>query len=272
MRIASGPAFAQGRRGRKYGCRRGLCAHSHRDGRGLPAGRLRQRRDRSRSADSVDRPARPADDAGAGGGNPGRAVAGDKHLAGRRSAAALWRWRAGYGRCSWAFAPAHSSARCCFRMMTAAVQRSGSAWRLWCTPALGLIKVHFSVPRHAEIWLGLLMGAATGAITVATGIFVMPGTPYVQSLQFDRDKMVQALGPVVHRLDRHARVGARLCRAGEDVARRAFAAGACRGACWDVARASGARESARRNIPVVLLHWSPGARCASGAARAVVID
>jgi uncharacterized membrane protein YfcA len=60
--------------------------------------------------------------------------------------------------------------------------------------ALGLVKVHFSVPQRAEIWLGLLMGAATGAITVATGIFVMPGTPYVQSLQFDRDKMVQALG------------------------------------------------------------------------------
>jgi uncharacterized membrane protein YfcA len=60
--------------------------------------------------------------------------------------------------------------------------------------ALGLIKVHFSVPPRAEIWLGLLMGTATGAITVATGIFVMPGTPYVQSLQFDRDKMVQALG------------------------------------------------------------------------------
>jgi hypothetical protein len=59
---------------------------------------------------------------------------------------------------------------------------------------LGLVRVHFSVPRRSEIWLGLLMGAATGAITVATGIFVMPGTPYVQSLQFDRDKMVQALG------------------------------------------------------------------------------
>jgi len=29
---------------------------------------------------------------------------------------------------------------------------------------------------------------------VATGIFVIPGTPYVQSLQFDRDKLVQALG------------------------------------------------------------------------------
>ena len=59
---------------------------------------------------------------------------------------------------------------------------------------LGLVKGHFSVPRHMETWLGLLMGAATGAITVATGIFVMPGTPYVQSLQFERDKLVQALG------------------------------------------------------------------------------
>ena len=40
------------------------------------------------------------------------------------------------------------------------------------------MKVQFSVPRHAEIWLGLLVGTATGALTVATGIFVMPGTPY----------------------------------------------------------------------------------------------
>jgi uncharacterized membrane protein YfcA len=29
---------------------------------------------------------------------------------------------------------------------------------------------------------------------VATGIFVMPGTPYLQSMQFDRDRLVQALG------------------------------------------------------------------------------
>jgi uncharacterized membrane protein YfcA len=60
--------------------------------------------------------------------------------------------------------------------------------------ALGLVKVEFFVPRHAETWLGLLMGAATGAITIATGIFVMPGTPYIQSMEFDRDKLVQALG------------------------------------------------------------------------------
>lgn len=59
---------------------------------------------------------------------------------------------------------------------------------------LGLIRIQFSVPPRAEIWLGLLMGTATGAITVTTGIFVLPGTPYVQALQFARDRMVQALG------------------------------------------------------------------------------
>jgi len=59
---------------------------------------------------------------------------------------------------------------------------------------LGLIKIQFSVPPRAEVWLGLLMGVATGAITVATGIFVLPGTPYVQALQFERNRMVQALG------------------------------------------------------------------------------
>ena len=60
--------------------------------------------------------------------------------------------------------------------------------------ALGLVKVDFKVQRHAETWLGLVMGAATGAISVATGIFVIPGTPYVQAMQFERDKLVQALG------------------------------------------------------------------------------
>lgn len=59
---------------------------------------------------------------------------------------------------------------------------------------LGLVNVQFSVPRHAESWLGLLMGTTTGAITVATGIFVMPGTPYIQSMEFDRDRLVQVLG------------------------------------------------------------------------------
>lgn len=54
--------------------------------------------------------------------------------------------------------------------------------------------MQFKTPRYGETWLGLIMGTATGAITVATGIFVIPGTPYIQSLQFERDKLVQALG------------------------------------------------------------------------------
>jgi uncharacterized membrane protein YfcA len=60
--------------------------------------------------------------------------------------------------------------------------------------ALGLLDVRFKVPQRAETWLGLVMGAATGAVTVVTGIFVMPGTPYVQALQLERDELVQALG------------------------------------------------------------------------------
>ena len=60
--------------------------------------------------------------------------------------------------------------------------------------ALGLIKVQFSVPPRAEIWLGPLVGIATGAITVATGVFALPGVPYIQALEINRHRLVQALG------------------------------------------------------------------------------
>jgi len=60
--------------------------------------------------------------------------------------------------------------------------------------ALGLFKVHFKVPLRRETWLGLVMGCLTGAITVATGVFALPGVPYIQALEFDRHKLVQALG------------------------------------------------------------------------------
>jgi uncharacterized membrane protein YfcA len=60
--------------------------------------------------------------------------------------------------------------------------------------ALGLFKVQFSVPPRTETWLGLVVGIATGAVTVATGVFALPGVPYVQALHMDRHKLVQALG------------------------------------------------------------------------------
>jgi uncharacterized membrane protein YfcA len=38
------------------------------------------------------------------------------------------------------------------------------------------------------------VGLATGLITGATGVFVIPAVPYIQSLHLDRDDLVQALG------------------------------------------------------------------------------
>jgi hypothetical protein len=58
----------------------------------------------------------------------------------------------------------------------------------------GLCNVHPKTsPRH-EGWIGVLAGMATGAISVSTAVFAIPGVPYTQSLGFDRDKLVQALG------------------------------------------------------------------------------
>lgn len=59
---------------------------------------------------------------------------------------------------------------------------------------LGLTKMDFSVSPRAERWLNLPMGLLTGAITAATGIYVLPGTPYLHAMQFDRNRLVQVLG------------------------------------------------------------------------------
>jgi uncharacterized protein len=59
---------------------------------------------------------------------------------------------------------------------------------------MGLANVKFSVPRRAEIWLGPLVGIATGFVMAATGLFVIPALPYMQAIGFDKDEFVQALG------------------------------------------------------------------------------
>lgn len=38
------------------------------------------------------------------------------------------------------------------------------------------------------------VGAVTGLLTAATGVFVLPAVPYLQSLQLDRHQLAQALG------------------------------------------------------------------------------
>jgi uncharacterized membrane protein YfcA len=59
---------------------------------------------------------------------------------------------------------------------------------------VGLAKVRLSVPRAWEAWLSPAIGAATGIVTGATGVFVIPAVPYLQALDFDKDDLVQVLG------------------------------------------------------------------------------
>jgi uncharacterized protein len=56
-----------------------------------------------------------------------------------------------------------------------------------CAPTL-------TVPPRAEPWISPLIGLATGLVTGATGVFVMPAVPYLQSLRLGKNELVQALG------------------------------------------------------------------------------
>jgi uncharacterized protein len=58
----------------------------------------------------------------------------------------------------------------------------------------GLVSLRVSVPERIEPWLSPLIGVATGFVTAATGIFVIPAVPYLQALGLEKDDLVQALG------------------------------------------------------------------------------
>ena len=59
---------------------------------------------------------------------------------------------------------------------------------------VGLAKLQLRVPPRSERWAGPAIGAATGLVTGATGVFVIPAVPYLGSLGLERDDLVQALG------------------------------------------------------------------------------
>jgi uncharacterized membrane protein YfcA len=59
---------------------------------------------------------------------------------------------------------------------------------------VGLLKPQLRIPPAVELWAGPLVGAVTGVVTGATGVFVIPAVPYIGSLGLDRDDLVQALG------------------------------------------------------------------------------
>lgn len=74
----------------------------------------------------------------------------------------------------------------------------------WATPLLGaalalyagfgLFALQLGVAARHEAWAGPLVGAATGAVTILTGVFVLPAVPYLQALRLQKDDLVQALG------------------------------------------------------------------------------
>jgi uncharacterized protein len=59
---------------------------------------------------------------------------------------------------------------------------------------VGLTGIRPAVPKRHEWWMSPLAGLATGAVTGATGIFVLPAVPYLQALGFEKDELVQVLG------------------------------------------------------------------------------
>ena len=87
----------------------------------------------------------------------------------------------------------------------------GSGWlagsgpaATWATGALGVALLAYAAfglmhwrpvvqPAHAP-WLGPVVGLATGLVTAATGVFVIPAVPYLNALGLAREALVRALG------------------------------------------------------------------------------
>lgn len=59
---------------------------------------------------------------------------------------------------------------------------------------VGLSKFNFKVARRDEKWIGGIVGVATGVISAATGVQVIPSMPFMQAIGMEKDELVQALG------------------------------------------------------------------------------
>jgi uncharacterized membrane protein YfcA len=58
----------------------------------------------------------------------------------------------------------------------------------------GLASVRLKANEEQEPWLGPIVGAVTGLVTAATGVFVIPAVPYLQAIGLEKEELVQALG------------------------------------------------------------------------------
>lgn len=59
---------------------------------------------------------------------------------------------------------------------------------------VGLVGWRLPHPGRNEWWASPIAGLATGALTVASGVFVVPSVPYLQSLGLEKEELVGALG------------------------------------------------------------------------------
>lgn len=59
---------------------------------------------------------------------------------------------------------------------------------------LGLFKIQLHVSARHENWLSPVVGLATGLVTAASGVFVIPAVPYLQALGLEKEELVRALG------------------------------------------------------------------------------
>ena len=75
------------------------------------------------------------------------------------------------------------------RLTTAAL---GAALIVYAGHALLARQLH--VPARFEPLLSPLVGAVTGLLTGATGVFVVPAVPYLQSLGLEKEDLIRALG------------------------------------------------------------------------------
>ncbi len=103
----------------------------------------------------------------------------------------------------------------------------------------GLARPQLPQPGRHERWLGAVAGLLGGVMSAATGVFVMPMVPFLQSLQLRRAALIQALGIsfMLASLSLAARLGGLEAAAPPDVAALGVAvaaafAGMALGARW----------------------------------------
>jgi uncharacterized protein len=59
---------------------------------------------------------------------------------------------------------------------------------------LGLFSLKFSIAPERRTVAGVISGAATGIMTIMTGVFVIPSGPYMQAVGLEKDELVQGMG------------------------------------------------------------------------------